>query len=61
MRRLDDQRQAQLVGHLHHALARQALRGSATYFGVGRPTACQMRLVITLSMAIAEAITPEPV
>jgi hypothetical protein len=32
-----------------------------TYLGVGRPSACQMRLVMTLSMATLEAITPEPV
>jgi hypothetical protein len=31
------------------------------YFGVGTPSAIQTRLVITLSMEIAEAITPEPV
>ena len=29
--------------------------------GVGRPSASQTRLVITLSIAIADAITPEPV
>ena len=29
--------------------------------GVGSPSACQTRLVMTLSIAIAEAITPEPV
>ena len=32
-----------------------------TYLGVGSPSACQMRLVMTLSMATLEAITPEPV
>jgi hypothetical protein len=31
------------------------------YFGVGRPSAIQIRLVITLSMDTLEAITPEPV
>ena len=29
--------------------------------GVARPSASQMRLVMSLSMASAEAITPEPV
>ena len=32
-----------------------------TCAGVGSPSAIQTRLVITLSIAIAEAITPEPV
>lgn len=32
-----------------------------TYFGVGRPSACHRRLVITLSIATLEAMTPEPV
>jgi hypothetical protein len=34
---------------------------SRTQRGVGRPSASQTRLVMTLSIAIAEAITPEPV
>ena len=32
-----------------------------TYFGVGSPSATHTRLVITLSIAMLEAITPEPV
>ena len=36
-------------------------RASHSQRGVGRPSASQTRLVITLSIAIAEAITPEPV
>ncbi len=32
-----------------------------TQAGVGRPSASQTRLVITLSIAIADAITPDPV
>ena len=46
--------------------AAKALRAAAALStsnqpGVGRPSARQMRLVITLSMAMLEAITPEPV
>ena len=61
-RRLDDQRQAERVGHRRaraRAPARRApARPSAASAG---PRPAQTRLVITLSMAMAEAITPEPV
>ena len=36
-------------------------RVSSTERGVGRPSASQTRLVMALSMAMLEAITPEPV
>jgi hypothetical protein len=43
------------------ALALLAIGGSQRQRGVGRPSASHTRLVITLSIAIALAITPLPV
>ena len=40
-----------------HSAALRAMRQS----GVGRPSKRQMRLVMILSIAMAEAITPDPV
>ncbi len=34
---------------------------TSTWRGTGRPSACQTRLVMTLSMAMLDAITPDPV
>jgi len=52
-----------IMGLPRAAKASRVARALSTWRqpGVGRPTADQMRLVMTLSMATLEASTPEPV